>query len=433
MVASHFKSACIAACMAVLAQTSCLGADSLYDVAVRDATEAHKIGNYARAITLFELAEKECSQPERLKERITVLNDLAISYLLTKESDKAAETCARALVLCKQIEPADEAIAAKTKSTLDLIEITGNPVKRPNLTCEISNKPSYPVEDGTYDWSDELPYCQHEITDNNHVLSLHAANLDLSAILIDTGRKYRVDLLVKNNGEKSIEVHPDHVSLSIVGKNERPLKPESADKLARTIVQNAKLNAGLANFASALNEFNASQQQVYSTAYISTSGTVNQWCSGYGYGTYSGSSIVTMSSPNYGAMAIASRNAQNTRVDGMNMVQAAQEGAAQIKTIALKSNTVHKGSSTAGAVFFERKSTSELAILQVAIGSSNFRFAFTLKPDSGTKRFAKAVWYGPECMRTLSAGDLLGGRSAPRAEMPQEEETQLSVKETGTN
>jgi hypothetical protein len=44
-----------------------------------------------------------------------------------------------------------------------------------------------------------------------------------------------------------------------------------------------------------------------------------------------------------------------------------------------------------------------------------------------------ALTYGPECMRTLSTGDLLGGRSAPRAEMPVEEETQLSIKETGTN
>lgn len=375
--------------------TPAFAEETLYQVALRDATKARQEKNYSKAIKLLEVAIEECQQPELRKEKVTVLNELAENYLDVGKISMAQSKLSEAMALCIGVIPETDSLFEKVKSNHDLALAKG----KATLNVEISNE----VESKNT--------CTQEILDGNFVQTISNKNLCVSALLFDTGRRYRIDVCVRNQGNKPIEVYPHNVALTLKGKKDLPMKYINSDKLASSIVRWAKFEAGMSDMANAMNEFNASQRRVYNTAYVNTSGTIWGWRNGFD--TYSGTATVTMSSPDYGAIMRAQRKTEIDNIKNMNLVQAAQLGASQIRELALKANTVRPGNSISGTVFFARKSVARAADVHVSIGKEKLTFSFAMSPDSGAKKLAKFIWYGPECIRSVSAVDVLDGRSMP--------------------
>lgn len=372
-----------------------LAEETLYEVALRDAKKARKDKNYTKAEKLLEMAIDECQQPELRKEKVIVLNELAETYLEDGKTNIAQSKLSEAMALCVGVIPETDPLFIKVKSNHD--------------SAVTKDKTSLNVEISTD--AEPNKTCTQEILEGNFVQTKSTKNLCVSALLFDTGRRYRVDVCVRNRGSKAFEIYPHNVALTLTGKKDLPMKYINADKLASSIVRWARFEAGMSEMANAMNEFNASQRRVYNTAYVNTSGTIWGWRNGYD--TYSGTATVTMSSPDYGAIMRASRKSEIDNVRNMNLVQAAQMGASQIRELALKGNTVHPGSSLSGTVFFVRKSVARAADVHVNVGKEKMTFSFAMSPDSGAKKLAKLIWYGPECVRSVSAVDVLDGRSMP--------------------
>lgn len=388
----------IVALSLILGQLFCAPAsaeETLYQVALRDAKKARQEKNYTKATKLLEVAIDECQQPELRKEKVIILNELAENYLESGKTSIAQSKLSEAMALCIGVIPETDPLFEKVKSNHD----SAISKEKAALNIEISNE----VESKNT--------CTQEILDGNFVQTISNKNLCVSALLFDTGRRYRIDVCIRNRGNKPIEVYPHNIALTLKGKKDLSMKYINADKLASSIVRWAKFEAGMSDMASAMNEFNASQRRVYNTAYVNTSGTIWGWRNGFD--TFSGSATITMSSPDYGAIMRARRQSEINNVKNMNLVQAAQMGASQIRELALKANTLRPGDSLSGTVFFARKSVARAADVHVSVGKDKLNFSFAMSKDSGAKKLARFVWYGPECIRSVSAVDVLDGRSMP--------------------
>lgn len=452
------QSICSSLIVLVFAASSAFAADTLLDVAIRDAKIALQAGNAKRALELFDLASKESSSSEDRAKQIEILNGQAESYLLLNEKSKAKSAYADSLFLCinlleqndplflktrekyeelKRAEKADQTehsaeIKSDTKddtSPVQTIVPVAEPIKNSeqvehgeielitsegaSISGSVSNLSPVSKQSNQFAWSCADPSCNRHIVDGNYVESINAGKMLVSAVLFDTGRKYRVDVCVKNGDTKPFDIFPENIALSVIGKTEIPLKLEPAEKLGAAVVNCARFNAAVNNFANAMNEVNASQQRVYNTSFVPMSGSFSSFPAGFG--TYSGYATITTSSPNLAATAVAINRSNVGRQIGQSQVAAAEAGANAINDLALKPNTVDPGAMVAGAVFFRKKGNERCAQVTVALPSGDYVFNFELQKEHSGKRLVKALWYGPECFRTIETKDVLNGRSAKPA------------------
>lgn len=106
----------------VLLQNPARAAESLYDVATNEAFQAYKSADYARAVKMFEIAAKECDRLGKIeREKVIILNGLAVSYCGALQFTKAQEISSEALALCAGGMKTDDPLFVKTQQNYDQI------------------------------------------------------------------------------------------------------------------------------------------------------------------------------------------------------------------------------------------------------------------------------------------------------------------------
>lgn len=428
--------------MLVLNQTAAF-AEDLYSVATREGFAARRTGDSKRSVQMFAIAVKESDRVGSVRNKIVALNNLAESYLSEKDSKRAQESCADALALCASSMKTDDSLFVRTQFNYDRMVPSGSAnreaavaanatdngrvlVQKVTITSEHrSNSDDASIVDSaisetkaqtsqdTFAWSESEHNCEKDVADGVCFETISARDLRVSASLVDTGSKLRVSVRVINEGDKPVEVLPEHISLGVIGKEFYSLKRHDPEKLAASVVRRARVEAAFSNMGSALGEMGAAMQTTTTYANTRVNGSYSTFND---YGTFSGSAVSTVTSPDYAARARAARQADITRFNSMSAVRQAEALGDQIACMALKANTLRRGDSTSGSVFFERPRHGNVAVLNVPVGQSNYSFSFGVRPTNSAKKVAHFVIFGPDCLRAAKAKELLGGKSAAAIE-----------------
>lgn len=200
------------------------------------------------------------------------------------------------------------------------------------------------------------------LSDGAVVKILTANGVTVSASLKDTGWKQRADIMITNNSEQRFDVIPETFTLDVVTPKRKSLAYQAPEKLAKSLNRRAQWAAALSAFGGSL-----ATQQSRSTS--STEGTVHATdnSGNSASGTYSGTTTTTTTSPDYFAR-------QRANEQGNNALRNAGDTIDYIYKVSLKPNTVMPGKDVFGAVYFERDSKAETAILKIPVGDLIFEF-----------------------------------------------------------
>jgi hypothetical protein len=367
-------------------------------------------------------AEGAISQIEfqQTKDQVQSLNRLTTSLLKRGRNAAATEANKEALTICQELKlPVDDTLLLDVKNLSKALELKSEQTlnhysKNEQQKAEVSTSmdSSTTFESKTLTWKRTEPNCSEKIIDGIVVKTIISANSEVHVALIDTGRRYRAEVAVKNVGKKPFDIRPKDFKAVLTGKDKPyELKNEDAAKLAKGMVRDTKILASLiAGVAGSTQQLCAAMQTTQSTVYSSAFGSgFYSGTNGFGSGTFSSSGISTISTPNTAARIRADQDARQLNADAASVGEMAEVVGERIVRDSLKANTIDIEKDIGGTVFFERRGYGRTVTLTLPIGIETFQFSFGVDNPSS---IAKTLWYGPEKMRGLKPVDLVAGKSA---------------------
>ncbi|HVN82139.1 MAG TPA: hypothetical protein VMW38_24360 [Terriglobia bacterium] len=220
-------------------------------------------------------------------------------------------------------------------------------------------------------WKEGMEGADRYCSGGETIESLTVNGLTVSVSLRDTGWKMRSDVVITNNTDQWIDVHPEKFFLEVLGPKPKQLDYESLEKLTKSVNRRTqpaafgiRLATGTATNtittdSSTLGPFNGSMELgAYSK---STIGRLNGSCR---------SSQTSMAAvPDYYARRKADEDARTA-------LQNAGKASGDPSQIVLRANTIMPTQQSSGAVYFERYKGKSPVILKITLRGTVIEFPF---------------------------------------------------------
>jgi hypothetical protein len=205
--------------------------------------------------------------------------------------------------------------------------------------------------------------CSHKFVSDALVKILHDNGIVIAMMIIDTGHYFRVDVGVRNNSSKSIDVMPSTFTTKLLLPKQKDLRYIPPEKVMKSISG----RAGWGNFFNALGAAGATEQVKTQT---NTTGDVSVYSGGSSaYGTYSQNSTSTTTVPDEQARQRAAQQIATNNMAAANAMQ-------QVDSSSLRATTVDPGRSVLGSVYFERVRKVDKTITRIPIDGVVYEFSF---------------------------------------------------------
>jgi hypothetical protein len=198
------------------------------------------------------------------------------------------------------------------------------------------------AKNGVARWEAGAPGCDQFVSHGRHVESITANGITVQVSVQDTGWKYRVNVAVSNQGQKTVGLFPSTVSLAELQPKLRTLSVVDARKLSRE----------------------AAHQVLWTSA-----------------NAHPSPSAVA---PKYSASSDVERSAVQDYMNPHMTLATARPGpfdktkSVDVQAISLKPAAVKSGDKTAGVLWFERDANARELSLRVPMGDVVFDFAFAM-------------------------------------------------------
>lgn len=212
-------------------------------------------------------------------------------------------------------------------------------------------------------WTIACPTCTYRLLDGDYLLTFTGPNAEISVSLREPEQSTRVDVVVKNVGERPFEVRPELFKLYMTSPG-GALAYRSAESLIAALQDEAAHKAALLGITA-----------LFARDRISTrTALYGTWRDGSGTADFAAVARSTTTIPNYIVQARAYQLQDRA-------IQSARDAADCVRRVTLRANTLDPGQFVGGAVFFERNGAVREYSLVIRIEDDYFYFPLRTTED----------------------------------------------------